>query len=231
MKKVSIVIPVYNQLKMTINCLRDILNTCEVEIEIIVVDDGSQEPIKYAINKMFPQIKVLKNEVNKGFAKTINKGIREASGNYIMLLNNDIRIKNPLWLKIMLDTMDKHNLDMTAPAGGRLDNNWNYLPGEAKKMGEKFSYLVGWALLLKKEVFNTIGLVPEQMGKGYWEDVLLGHRAKKAGFKADITENTGIEHLYHKTFVAEGYNLAKEYEEKRKIFLEIISKEGLDARN
>lgn len=223
--KVSIVIPVYNNLKMTMTCINDVLKTYGVELEIIVVDDGSKEPISKAIPKLFPQVKLLTNEANMGFAKTINKGIRSATGELICLLNNDIRLPNSAWLKLMVESLEKYNLDLTAPAGGRMDSRWNYLPGESKKRGDSFSYLVGWCLLSKREVFDKIGLLPEDFGVGFFEDVLWGYRAKRAGFKADITEGTCVEHLYHATFLKEGYDLNKEYQEKRKIFLDIIKNE------
>lgn len=225
--KVSIVIPVFNQLKLTIDCLNDVFRSYGVDYEVIVVDDGSKEPVSLAISKMFPQVKVLKNEQNLGFAPTVNKGITASSGDIILLLNNDIRINNPAWLKTMIDNMEQNKLYLTAPAGGRMTSDFEYIPGEAVKAGDKFAYLVGWALAIRKEVFTKIGLIPENFQKGYWEDVLFCFRAKKAGFKMGITENTGIKHLYHQTFKKEGYNLAKEYQEKREIFLKIAKKEGI----
>jgi len=225
MNKVSIVIPVFNQLRMTIDCLKDVMKTYGVETETIVVDDGSTEPVSKAITKMFPQVRVIKNDTNLGFAKTVNRGIVEASNDLICLLNNDIKLTNPAWLKIMAESLYNCDLDMTAPAGGRMDGKWNYIPGEAKKKGEKFSYLVGWCLLVKKKVFDKIGLMPTDFGKGFFEDVLFGHRARRAGFKMDITEDTGVQHLYHATFKKEGFNISNEYQEKRKIFLDIIKNE------
>lgn len=224
MKQVSIVIPVYDQIKITIDCLRDVIKTHGVETEIIVVDDGSTEPISRAIPKMFRNVKVLVNEKNMGFAKTVNKGITASKHDLVCLLNNDIRLPNPSWLKLMVDSMDE--FDMTAPAGGRMDAQWNYQPGEAKKRGDKFAYLVGWCLLVKRDVFDKVGLMPEDFGRGFFEDVLFSYRARKAGFKLGITEDTGVQHLYHTTFKAEGVNLAQEYKNKRSIFLDIIRKES-----
>ena len=224
MKKVSIIIPIFNQLRMTIDCLRDVINTYGVETEIIVVDDGSKEPISKAIPKMFPQVKVLTNETNMGFAKTVNKGIKAASHDLICLLNNDTRLPKAGWLKTMVESMDE--FDLTAPAGGRMDKNWNYQPGEAKKRTDSFQFLPFWCILIKREVFDTVGLIPEDFSKALFEDVLFCYRAKKAGFKMCITEKTQVQHLYHVTLNAEGYNLTQEYQEKRKIFLDIIRKES-----
>jgi len=224
MNKVSIIIPVYNQMKLTIKCLQDVIRTYGVETEIIVVDDGSSEPIKRIIPKLFPDVKLLINESNVGFAPTINKGIRAASHDLICLLNNDITLPNHGWLKAMADSMDE--FDLTAPAGGRMDDKWNYQTGEAKTRKDKFSYLVGWCILIKREVFDKIGLIPEDFGKGFFEDVLFCYRAERAGFKMGITEGTKVNHLYHTTFKAEGFNLAQEFQKKRKIFLDIIRKEA-----
>jgi GT2 family glycosyltransferase len=90
---------------------------------------------------------------------------------------------------------------------------------------EKFSYLVGWCLAFKKEVIDSIGYIPENFGMGFFDDVLFCYRAKKAGFKMGIVENTGVIHKYHQTFKAEGYNLAEEYKNKREIFLDILENE------
>lgn len=222
---VSVVIPVYNQLKVTLDCLRDLINTYGVSIEIIVVDDGSKEKISAVVPRLFPQVKLIRSEENCGFAPTVNKGIRAASHDKICLLNNDIRLPNPKWLKIMVESLQ--DFDLTAPAGGRMDSDWNYQPGEATRRGDKFAYLVGWCLLVKRDVFDTVGLIPEDFGHGFFEDVLFSYRAKKAGFKLGITEGTGVQHLYHTTFKAEGYDLAKEYNEKRTIFLDIIRKKKI----
>lgn len=218
---ISIVIPAYNNITLTTTCLNDVIKTTYKPFETIVVDDGSKTPLARAIKKMFPGVVVLKNETNQGFAKTVNKGIRAAKGEFICLLNNDITLPNTNWLTIMANEMEKRGLDFCAPAGGRFDKNFNYLPGEAKKTNDRFDYLVGWCLLAKREIFDKIGLIPEDFGKGFWEDVLWNLRAVKAGFKPGIVEGTEVNHLYHQTFKDEGYDLSKEYREKRELFIKI----------
>ena len=225
MDKVSIVIPVYNQLRMTLSCLSDVLLTTYPNKEVILVNDGSQEPIAKVVDKLFPDVIVISNDANMGFARSCNAGIRKATGDLICLLNNDTRLPNSKWLSLMVDSMAQY--DLTSPAGGRLDERFNYMPGEVKNSKDKFSYLAGWAELIKREVFDTIGLVPECFGKGFWEDVLFGYRAKKAGYRAGITEGTKIEHAYHTTFKAEGYDVTKLYQQNRQVFLDIARSEGL----
>ena len=225
MNKVSIVIPVYinkpSLFAMTVNCLHDIIMTIGPKIEIIVVDDGSKYDVS-KLKKLFPDIKLIQSLKNQGYAKSVNIGIISSNYENILLLNNDIRITNLRWLEIMLNELRESNLDITAPAGGRMTKNWEYIQGEVLKKGEEFTYLPGWCLLVKKSVFSKIGLISENFGHGYFEDVLFCYKAKKAGCRLGITENPGVEHLYHATFKAEGYDLAKEYKEKRLKFLELI---------
>ena len=63
--------------------------------EVIIVDDASEEDIKKKVHSEFPHIKVLENKINLGFAPTVNRGIKEAQGDYIILLNSDVKLIAP----------------------------------------------------------------------------------------------------------------------------------------
>lgn len=191
-----------------------------IHYDVILVDDGSKIPYAPLIKKTFPSVDVITNDKNYGFAKTVNAGIKHSTGKYICLLNNDTIIKDPMWLDKLLGSMNEY--DLTAPAGGRLDDKYEYIPGEVTRKTDKFSYLAGWCLLVKRQVFDKIGLIPEDFGIGFWEDVLFCHKAKESGFKMGITENSGVVHLYHTTFKAENINIQKQYSENRQKFLKII---------
>lgn len=225
MSKVSVIIPVYNNLKITIDCLGDLLKTCGCEIEIIVVDDCSKrEPISKIIPKLFPQVKVITNDTNLGFAKAVNRGIKAASSDLVCLLNNDVRLSDPAWLKNMIVNLKSNDLGLTSAAFGRLSlPNYEYISGEAKLNSsinkKEFTYPVFWCVLINKMVFDKIGFLSEAYGKGFFDDVEFSYRAKKAGFKMNITEGTGVVHAYHTTFKSEGINLGEQYAKNRKIFL------------
>lgn len=222
-KLISIIIPAYNNAKLTINCLADVSKTSSVNYEVLLIDDGSTDPIYKLLGRFHPTVKVIRNETNLGFIRSVNRGIQESTGDYILLLNNDVCISDPLWLSKMLDKMAKRQLDMCALAGGRLDEKtYEYIPGEAKKENDKFSYLPFWCCLIKREVIDEIGVLDEAFSVGFWDDVDFCYRAKKAGYKLGIVSGIQVKHLYHQTFISSGYNINKQYKENRQVFLNKI---------
>ncbi|HEC64293.1 MAG TPA: glycosyltransferase family 2 protein, partial [bacterium] len=188
-------------------------------------DDGSYDTRFARIwKKLYPTIQVLQNKKNSGFAKAVNLGIKNATGDLILLLNNDCHMDNASWLTTMVNTLENDKLDMTAPAGGRMNKKWEYID-EVRTKGVEFTYLPGFCLLIKREVFDKIGNIPEYFGAGFWEDNLFCYRAKRAGFKLGISENVGINHLPHSTFKEAGIDIRKQYLGNREMFLNIMKGE------
>ncbi len=91
---VSVIIITYNELRLTSDCIRSVIQfTKGIEYEIILVDNASSQcdPEKFLIE--FPGIKLIKSPINGGFARGNNLGIEKATGDYILLLNNDTFLK------------------------------------------------------------------------------------------------------------------------------------------
>jgi GT2 family glycosyltransferase len=88
--KLSIVIICWNDWKVIENCLRSICeSTHEIEYEVIVSDNGSTDGSVEKIRQQFPTVWVVENRANLGFTKGNNVGIREARGEYVLILNPD----------------------------------------------------------------------------------------------------------------------------------------------
>ncbi len=86
----SIVIISYNTLEMTQDCLSSVYeNTGELKLQVIVVDNDSKDGSAEMVRKKFPQVTLIANENNLGFATANNQGFRLASGEYVLLLNSD----------------------------------------------------------------------------------------------------------------------------------------------
>lgn len=74
-------------------------------MEIVVVDNASQDGSRELIRQNFPQVRLVVNERNRGFAAGNNQGLRQAKGRYFLLLNSDTRVE-PDTLKTMLEVME-----------------------------------------------------------------------------------------------------------------------------
>lgn len=86
----SIVIVNYNAKSCLKSCLLSIYQTINsINYEVFVIDNNSSEKIEEMMRSEFPKAKVIFNDTNEGFSKANNKAIKECSGRYIFLLNND----------------------------------------------------------------------------------------------------------------------------------------------
>ena len=88
MKKISIIVPVYNSEKYVEKCIDSIIAQKYENKEIIVINDGSTDKTEEKIKKYIDKIKYIKKE-NTGVADTRNLGIKEATGDYIMFVDAD----------------------------------------------------------------------------------------------------------------------------------------------
>ena len=111
----SIVIVSFNTKELLKNCLESIFKSLEksnLSSEIIVVDNGSKENIKYQILNIKnayqnSKIKLIENKENLGFSRASNQGIKTSKGKYILLLNPDTVIPKET-LPFMIDFMEKN---------------------------------------------------------------------------------------------------------------------------
>ncbi len=90
MLDVSVIIVNWNTREYLRNCLDSVFATVrQIEIEVIVVDNASSDDSVSVVEREFPQVKLIKNESNRGFAAANNQGMKAARGRYVLLLNSD----------------------------------------------------------------------------------------------------------------------------------------------
>ena len=90
----SLIIPNWNGAAVLADCVAGVLADLEgsgIRYEVIVVDDASSDGSAEAVRARFPQVSVVLNARNNGFAFTVNTGIRRSRGDYVLLLNNDAK--------------------------------------------------------------------------------------------------------------------------------------------
>lgn len=99
--KISVIVISYNGMEFIYDCLETVKLSLEaIEAEIIVVDNGSTDGTVELIKNKFPNINLVENKENLGFARAANQGFDKAQGKFILLLNQDTRIRNYAIIKL-----------------------------------------------------------------------------------------------------------------------------------
>jgi GT2 family glycosyltransferase len=208
--RVSLVVPVYNQLVHTMQCLESIQRLPDRGDELIVVDNASTDGTGEYLKDV--NVKVITNAANLGCARAWNQGIKASSGGVIGILSNDI-VVTPGWLPALLAFMGRTGYGIVSPAmrEGPLDYELDRYAAAftaacwmATRPG-----LLGPCMLVRREVFDTIGLFDERFAYGGCEDVDFLWRAQTAGITAGVTGSAFIHHFGMVT-----QNAVKRYELK-----------------
>lgn len=106
--QLSMIVPIHNRLDCTRKFLKSLLNTTEAfEFELIIIDDASLDGSKEFLEQ-FPddRIRLIRNDEQQGYAKSVNRGVNSAKGEFLVLLNNDLVLTNG-WLEPMLQCYDE----------------------------------------------------------------------------------------------------------------------------
>jgi hypothetical protein len=89
---VSVVIVSWNAKDYLIDCLNSLSGkACSYPMEIIVVDNASSDGSAEIVRDRYPQVRLIRNGANLGFAKANNIGIQQSSGKYVCLVNSDVK--------------------------------------------------------------------------------------------------------------------------------------------
>lgn len=108
---ISIVVPVYNQSGVTVQCFNSIRKNTQLPFELIWVDNGSSKDEFTVISRQAKlpgtNCVVLRNKENLGFIKATNQGISHATGKFIILLNNDTEV-SPNWDKQLIQPLERN---------------------------------------------------------------------------------------------------------------------------
>jgi GT2 family glycosyltransferase/radical SAM superfamily enzyme YgiQ (UPF0313 family)/Tfp pilus assembly protein PilF/glycosyltransferase involved in cell wall biosynthesis/SAM-dependent methyltransferase len=215
----SIVIPVFNQLEYTRQCLDALKkHTSEALYELIIVDNNSTDGTHEYLSGITGNVKILTNNENQGFTIACNQGAREAQGEYIVFLNNDT-IPLDGWLTALTDTF-KLSDDIGAvgskliypdmrlqEAGGIIfsdGNGWNFGRGDIPDHGRysrpvEVDYCSGASLAVRKDLYERIGGFDEIYAPAYYEDTDLCFSLREIGYRVLYQPESEVIHCEGKT--------------------------------
>ena len=205
--KLSIVIVSYNVRDYLENCLQSVSRALEgIEGEVFVVDNHSDDDSVETVRSQYPWVRLIENQENMGFSRANNIAIREARGEYVLLLNPDTIVEKST-LREVLRFMEEHpkaggagvmmhNADGSlAPESRRaLPTPWvsclkmlgftkryymSHLPWDQPGRIEVIS---GAFCFLRKKALDEVGLLDEDFFM-YGEDIDLSYRLMKGGWE------------------------------------------------
>lgn len=211
--KISVIIPVFNHLDTTLNCLKSIgIASDKTRIEIIVIDDGSSD-ITQSVLSQLNSIKFIRNANNIGFLLSCNKAAEMASGELICFLNNDTMVL-PGWVDNIVETFNKQ------PRAGLIGSKLYYPDGRLQEVGgliwndgggtnfgrsddpkkpeycylRDVDYCSGAAIFLPKKVWKELKGFDPIFKPAYYEDTDLAFRVRRAGYRVLVQPFSKVVH-------------------------------------
>ena len=219
--KISVVVLTYNNWDLTDRCLESVLKVSDYpgDIELIVVDNASQDETASRLTDWTAResrMKVILNSENLGFAAGNNVGIQSASGDFVVLLNNDTVVTRGWLLGLLRHFQADGQLGILGPVTNNIGNeakvNVTYetlelMPDAARRytsmhMGKLFSIktVAFFCVMLPKRVMDAVGLLDERFGRGFFEDDDYCRRIEQLGYRIACAEDVFVHHHLSASF-------------------------------
>lgn len=221
-KKASVIILTYNNIDFTKTCLESLqLYTDYPDWELILVDnastDGTPDYLKQ-YTKQHAHVKLILNSTNVGFPAGNNIGIKAATGEYLVLLNNDTHVTRG-WLTDFLRPLRLDpRLGLVGPVTNNIGNeakidisykDMNEMADAARRYTSTHSRqlypvenVAFFCAALRRDVLDKVGLLDEVFGQGFFEDDDYCNRVRQAGYRIAIAEDVFIHHQLAASFNA-----------------------------
>ncbi len=206
---VALILLNWNRWQDTLRCLRSIEDLDYPRLDVLVIDNGSTDGSAQHLREQAPEVELIVSERNLGFAAGVNLGLHhvlEGHPDYIWLLNNDT-VVFPATLREMVAVAEADpTVGITGSVayfmgepesvegwgGGTIDLRTG-MSRHVLEPGVAIDYVTGASILVRRQVFEDIGLFDEAFFV-YWEDTDFNFRAKKAGWKIAVAERSTLLH-------------------------------------
>lgn len=218
-EKVSLIVLTYNNLDLTKSCLESIIkHTTYSNFEVIVVDnlscDGTQEYLMSTYSQ-HENFKVILNEENLGFAAGNNVGLEAASGDILVIINNDTYVA-PYWLEPIVKALKSPDVGLVCPVTNNIGNeakiDIHYKTFNEMKVyaldyvcdhvGERYpmSCIAFFCVGMRRSTYEQIGPMSEEYGLGFFEDDDYCMRVLQHGLKNFAIDESFVHHHLSASF-------------------------------
>ncbi len=209
----SIIIVSYNKRDYTALCVRSLLQADPRPLQIVVIDNGSQDGSVEFLSEEFPaiaeqagtQFQLIRNEGNVGACTARNQGLEVVTGDYIAFMDNDVAVRSRQWLGRMIDVLEESpthgivgpkllypfepwNIQHAGAAisrTGRVKYLGRGAPRDAPEHSRRQSLqcLISACWLMRAEIPAEIGGLDEVFNPAQFEDFDFCYRAREAGWQ------------------------------------------------
>ena len=207
----SIIIPVWNGADVINDCLEALFkNSSDKLLEVICVDNASEDNSLEIISLAYPQVKLIHQQVNLGFAGGVNAGIENAKGDVFVLLNQDCIVK-PGWLTVLAEALDTNplygiigctilnsdgSINHTGASVRRPDAEGIHLTIAEEDSLIPVEFVTGAAMAIRRQTWETIGQMDAGFYPAYYEDADYCLRAQRKGIETACATAAQVEHLF-----------------------------------
>jgi GT2 family glycosyltransferase len=212
---ISIVIPNFNG-RNIIPPLLEQIPLWKLNCEVIVVDDASTDDSVDFIQKNYPFVKVIRHSQNQGFTETANDGVKAAKNSKILLLNNDVLLKQGQ-IEALFSLLEKNpDTFMVSPVITANKEDRVYSESQMKFYWQKgifffhyerspepaefLIYATGAACAFLKDKFLELNGYDSLFKPGYYEDMDLCFKAFTKGWRIRLESSVRFEHAVSSTF-------------------------------
>lgn len=209
----DIIIPVWDQLEATRQCMDSIVKHTSCPYRLIIIDNGSREKTSRYLEEFKSSsgaaVTLIRNQTNLGFVKAANQGIRASGAPYVCLMNNDT-VATDGWLTEIIKAMDSNpKLGLANPSS----NTSGQFPGKGQTIEDYAAGLKnlkgqlqelcrcrGFCMVMKRSVVERLGVLYEIYNIGYFEETDYSLRALEAGFGIARVKSSYVYHREGATF-------------------------------
>jgi polysaccharide pyruvyl transferase CsaB len=240
--KASIIVVTYNNADLNRLCLESVFARTEwPNLEVLVVDNGSSDGTPELLRHLqrgHPNLTVLENRTNRGFAAACNQGLEAASGNYLVLLNNDTVVTRG-WLTALVRHLKANpGIGMIGPVTNAIANKAKVEVGYTD-VGELPAWAADWVrahdgqsfpipmlaffcMAMHRQTWESVGPLDERFGPGMFEDDDYNRRVREQGWEIRCAQDAFVHHWQKASFRLLGKDAylalweenRKKYEEK-----------------
>ncbi len=177
--------------------------------EIVIVDDGSWDGSVNIIKTKFPEVKLVRHKINRGFSAAVNTGVRSSRGDLILLLNTDVIPEKDFLVKVIphfknpkVFAVSLHEQGYGSARGYFSEGYIQLAQGEESGESHESFYVSGGSGVFRRKYWLELGGMDEKLlSPFYWEDIDICYRAAKRGY-SNLWEPDGIVTHKHESTIS-----------------------------